>query len=119
MFDSIAWQMSKQTKITAFFAIKENESCSETTELTTIKINEFGKRIYSDDDFTVIESKKKSGISSSSSTMSIPSEKRLRQCPFYKKIPNTRCTVDAFNFGLIDGIDYYFLTHFHYDHYTT
>ncbi|XP_017008342.3 uncharacterized protein Snm1 [Drosophila takahashii] len=43
--------------------------------------------------------------------------KKPKPCPPYKVVEGTSFCVDGFQFGEVDGVTHYFLTHYHADHY--
>ncbi|XP_017044250.1 DNA cross-link repair protein SNM1 [Drosophila ficusphila] len=44
-------------------------------------------------------------------------QKKPKPCPPYKVVEGTSFCVDGFQFGEINGVSHYFLTHYHADHY--
>ena len=121
----------KQTDIGVFFGLKpltkpvENKltsaksdvkaSSSSQSSAVSHRPGSWRGRKYNRSDAKNIGSVSEGQSSGPGEDTSLPRSKK--SCPFYKKIPDSAITVDAFRYGDIPGCRAYFLSHFHYDHY--
>ncbi|XP_017023507.1 DNA cross-link repair 1A protein [Drosophila kikkawai] len=65
---------------------------------------------------STLSSPRESPVSSSSTTTG-RKQRKPKPCPPYKIVEGTTFCVDGFQFGDLDGVTHYFLSHYHADHY--
>lgn len=91
---------------------KNENPSSFANDLNTSTIPRLGKSIQNS---AVIQ---RAASSSKKTQIKAVKQKRLpKEVPAYKVVEGTTFGVDAFQFGDIEGVTTYFLTHFHMDHY--